>query len=91
MASASAGLTLHTLSLRGNQNLALTKYLAELYHRDMRNRLNSKHWLLPTLKDLSGAVTRDGVVVMNLDEEKEARLLPTLNLSTFGAKVRIRF
>lgn len=90
VASASAGLAMHSLSIHNSQSLALTEHLAALYHQDLARRVRSRHWIFPTLKEISGVVTREGVVVVDT-EEKDARLLPTLSFSTVGAKVRINF
>ena len=61
-----------------------------LLYSDLARRVRSRHWIFPTLKEISGVVTREGVVVVDT-EEKDARLLPTLSFSTVGAKVRINF
>ena len=90
VASSTAGLATHSLSLYNSQSLALTEHLAAAYHHDLARRVRSRHWIFPTLKEISGVVTREGVVVMDT-EEKDARLLPTLSFSTVGAKVRINF
>lgn len=90
VASASAGLAMHSLSIHNTQSLALTEHLAALYHQDLARRVRTRHWIFPTLKEISGVVTREGVVVVDNDE-KAARLLPTLSFSTVGAKVRINF
>lgn len=65
---------------------------------DARRREHSKHWIVPTISHIGYTVTREGLVLMTLDRDrevqqagKEARLLPTLSFSTVGAKLRVNF
>lgn len=90
--AASAGLATHTFTLEAHEALALTEHLAGIYHyQDLRRRISSRHWIFPTIRHIGGVVTRQGFELDLKTPDKEARLLPTLSLSTVGARVRIRF
>lgn len=59
---------------------------------DVRRRERAKHWVFPTIKSISRIVTHNGVVVVENEEANtDARLLPTLSLSTVGARLRVHF
>lgn len=59
---------------------------------DVRRRERARHWVFPTIKSISRIVTHNGVVVVENEEANtNARLLPTLSLSTVGARLRVHF
>lgn len=66
---------------------------------DVRRRLRLKHWVIPTLTSISRMVSREGVVLLVLeqkqtrrdDEPVEARLVPQYISGSVGARLRIKF
>ena len=62
----------------------------QLYTRNISLNAPNKHWLMPTLRQISGLVTRQGVT-LDLPEEKAAHLVPELSFSRVGARLKIHF
>ncbi len=66
---------------------------------DIRRRLRLKHWVIPTLTSISRMVSREGVVLLVLeqkqtrrdDEPVEARIIPQYISGSLGARLRIKF
>lgn len=66
---------------------------------DIRRRMRLKHWVIPTLTSISRMVSREGVVLLVLeqkqtrrdDEPVEARLVPQYISGSVGARLRIKF
>ena len=85
--------SLHVL-LEEDFELSQHELLSTLCY-DARNMVNKRHWVLPTVRSWSRMVTHNGVVLVRPEPESEqdatARLLPTLSLSTFGARLRVSF
>lgn len=58
---------------------------------EARRRISATHWIIPTIYSLSGAVTREGLIVYDEQVGVKARLVPVYRSGGLGARLFIRF
>lgn len=57
---------------------------------EARKRVQTLHWLIPTIYSISGIVTREGWVVMD-EPDSSARVVPLWRSGSVGARLHVHF